>query len=460
MMSGRENLQLINEHIQQVRAEYEEAGLRLGELNRRLDALRLETNERYRKLARLRLDHLQAGQLVSRLEETDHAILVLVEKLKQAREDMEEQIKASISRQGHLEEQRKDLEQRRDEAGEAMQRQLEMTRKRMAETADYRLQEERVQQALAVARHADEKASTAEKEELEKTKPYEADSLFMYLWNRRYLTPDYQAGWLTRRLDDWVAQLIDFRRNRANYHMLQELPRRLREHAAQAQQTAQLEVQALEAMEKQAAEADGIVELQSKIQEIEKQIEQLDAEIEAEEARHRNLLQEQTVLHGAEDPLSRQIIDLQITALQHEELNDLLRQARATPRPEDDIVVGQLQQIQQQQVQIEAEIQSLKHFLEQRQRNLAELEELRRRYRQNGYDAYNSSFPGDFALGALLGGMLEGLMNSDMVWREVGRHHRGGGHGGGWGRHGSRSRESGEDSEGFGGGGFRTGDGF
>lgn len=131
------------------------------------------------------------------------------------------------------------------------------------------------------------------------------------------------------------------------------------------------------------------------------------------------------------------------------------------PRPEDDAIVARLQQIQDQQAQINAQIQSVSQYLHQQQRNLAELEELRRRYRQSGYDAYNSSFSGDFALATLLGQLLGGLMNSDTVWREVGRHHhRQGQSSGGWGRMGGRSADSDGDAGSFGGGSFRTGGGF
>ena len=96
-------------------------------------------------------------------------------------------------------------------------------------------------------------------------------------------------------------------------------------------------------------------------------------------------------------------MELQLAALQREEFSELLRKAQGTPRPEDDVIVAQLQQLQQQQSQISADIQSINQFLQEQQRNMAELEELRRRYRQNGYDAYDSSFPGNFALGALRG---------------------------------------------------------
>ena len=455
MVTGRDNLNLLNQHVYQAQTQQEDASRRLEDLHRQLEALRLEMSGSYRQLAQLRLDDLQAGQAISQLNETDQATFGLVQNLKRSRLNVKEQIEASVATQQQLEEQRKELAQQRDEAGEAMQRQLVQTHKRLSETEAYRQQQERTQQALAVAQQAEEKASRAEKDRLEKGKPYEADRLFMYLWDRRFLTPDYRGGWLTRQLDNWVARMIDFQRNRANYYMLLELPLRLREHANKVQQTAQLEVQALQTMARQAAEADGALNLQAKVQEAEKRLQQLDADIAAAESRHQKLLAEQAEFNAGKDPLSQQIIDLQVSALAKEPLASLVQKARATPQPEDDVLVTRIHQLSQRQEQIVEEIQSLNNILQQQQRKLGELEEVRRRYRENGYDAYNSRFPGDFSLGVLLGQMLGGLGNPDTVWGEIDRRHRSSGPAD------SDFGDSGDMGGGFGNGGdFYTNDSF
>lgn len=78
---------------------------------------------------------------------------------------------------------------------------------------------------------AETKAAQAERDLEEKRKPYEADPLFMYLWRRKYGTPEYRAKGLARYLDRKVARLIEFDGARRNYAVLIELPVRLREHA-------------------------------------------------------------------------------------------------------------------------------------------------------------------------------------------------------------------------------------
>jgi len=61
MITGRDNLQLLNQHVYQAQAEQEQAGRRLEELHQQLNALRLKTGESYRELARLRMDDLKAS---------------------------------------------------------------------------------------------------------------------------------------------------------------------------------------------------------------------------------------------------------------------------------------------------------------------------------------------------------------------------------------------------------------
>lgn len=84
----------------------------------------------------------------------------------------------------------------------------------------------------AMAARADAQAEEAERERAEKRGAYEADPLFLYLWRRGYGTSAYQGRGFVRRMDRWVARLIDFEAARANYHVLTTLPDRLRAHAA------------------------------------------------------------------------------------------------------------------------------------------------------------------------------------------------------------------------------------
>ena len=297
----------------------------------------------------------------------------------------------------------------------------------------YREQQERAQQAVAVAKHADDKATRAETDRLEKGKPYEADCLFMYLWNRRFLTPDYRGGWFTRPLDNWVANIIDFQRNRSNYYCSWNCPADSVSMPPKSSRRPSCRCRRCRPWSGKRPKQMAFWPCRPESRQPKNSSKQLDADIETEETRHQTLLAEEAEFNAGTDPLSKQIIDLQSAALAKEPLPSLYQKARTTLRPEDDVIVAKIHQLRQRQEQLTEEIKSLNTILQEQQRNMGELEEVRRRYRQRGYDCYDSRFPGDFALAVLLGRMLDGLANPDTVWGEIDRQHQSRGPEGGWG---------------------------
>ncbi len=450
MVTGRDTLQVINDRILESQTTLENVRQRLNVLNSRLNTLRLGLGEQYRQLAKFRLDDMSAGRLISRLDKVDHAILTLLDQRAQSLRELESSLQETLAKQQKAEEEREVKQELRDRAVEALEHQLQETKVRVEQTDSYRLQKERVEQTVEVAERADEKASQAEADRTNKGKPYEEDCLFMYLWDCHYLTPIYSANRFIRSLDEWVASLINFKEARANYHMLLELPRRLREHAIKLQEEVEREIQTLQAMERKAAEEDGIPELQAELDKAEKHLVQIDDKIDTVEAHHQKLLQRQTEFSSGGDEYSRKAIELQVAELESEDLLSLNREALATPRPEDDAIVARLRKLQDEQQQVHNEILSVKEAQQQQQKALAELEQLRRRFRRQRYDAHPSTFPTNFGLALLLEQLMRGATSSKTVWDEIDGAQR-------------FRRSPGIDGfggGGFGGAGFRTGGGF
>jgi chromosome segregation ATPase len=463
MITGRDTLQGINDHILQTQSQIESAGYRMDELLSRLNTLRFEMAEHYRQLAKFRLDELHADRMISRLDKADQAIKAFLDKRSQDLSELQNKLKECIARQQKLEQERVFQQAARDKAIEALQRQIESSKERLEQSESYRLHKEKVALATQVARRADEKAFQSEDDLASKGKPYKDDSIFMYLWQRRYMTPEYRANRLIRSLDNWVARLIDFKDSRANYHMLNELPLRLREHATKAEEGAQRQKKMLQAIEKEEAEKDGVFNLQTELEKVEKHLHQIDDDIDAEESNHQKLLERQTAFTSGEDKFTKKAIELLVAELEHEDIANLYREAQATPRPEDDAIVVHLHKLKEEEKRDSDQISSLKDTQQEQQRALEELTRLRRRFRKSSYDASNSSFPINFGLGVLLGAILRGSMSSGTAWDKIEHAQRwertqdfpdfggfsGPGRGGGFGSGGS-----------FGSSGFRTGGSF
>ena len=464
MITGRDTLQEINDHILQAQSQIESAGHRMDELSSRLNTLRFEVAEQYRQLAKFRLDELHANRMISRLDKADQAILAFLDKRSQALSELQNKLKECIARQQKLEQERVVQQDARDKAIDTLQRQIESSKAHLEQTESYRLQKENAARAAQVAQRADEKALQSEDDLASKGKPYKDDSIFMYLWRRRFMTPDYHAGRFVRWLDNWVARLIDFKEARVNYHMLNELPLRLREHATKAEEDAQRQKQMLQALENEEAEKDGIFKLQTELEKAEKHLHQIDNDIEAEEASHQKLLERQIAFTSGEDEITQKAIELLVAELEHEDIANLYTEAQATPRPEDDAIVVRLNKLQEEEKRASDQISSLKNTQQEQQHALEELTQLRRRFWKSSYDASNSSFPINLGLGVLLRAILRGGMSSGTAWDKIERAQHwkrtpdfGGFRGSGGGFGGGGGFGSGGS---FGGGGFRTGGSF
>ena len=455
MMSGRDQLGLIDDNITRIRRQVEGAVRHLESLSSKINSLRLEEGGHYRELAKIHLDQVGAGRVIERLDQTDHVVLSLMAEKKAAVQAMENDLEKIAKRRGLLEQDREARKAERDAIIGTLQKKLAETQARMAASEDYRLRKETAQTAVDTSQKAEEKAAHTEADLEHKGKPYRDDPLFMYLWSRRYSTPDYRSGGIIRALDGWVAKLIGYPEARADYHMLNELPLRLREHADRLRQKAEEAVRQVRDMERAAAEEDGIPQIQTELAEAEQRIGRIDDDIERGEKEHQTLLNRLAEFSAGSDPYTQKAMALQVAAFEGEDLATLYREAAATPGAEDDAVVAALMDISGKIRRLQEDIAAVEKTQQAHRKALGELEALRLRFRRSHYDTGPSTFPGGFGLGALLGQLLTGAMNSRSVWGEIERAQRfdppmpdfrGLGTGGARG--------------GFGGGGFSTGGGI
>jgi len=449
--SGRNTLQEINNHVVQAQSRIAEADREMDDLNAELNRARIEMAEQYRELARFRLDDIKAGDVTDRLNKVYLAVPTYMDEHKQVLESIKKNIIQSQERQQQLEQKRETSRDEHDRIAGAFEKQLQVSRSALEKTEAYRGRLEKLNAALQIARQADKKATQAESDLSNKGKPYQDDELFMYLWSRKYLTPDYQHGGVVRMLDGWVGRLINFKENHADYHMLNELPRRLRQHSDQAAEEVDRQRHLLLQIEKEAAEKDGIVSLQADLDRMEKQLQQINEEIETEEKRYGALLSQKNDFAAGEDEYTQKAVIMMADELGREDIIALFQQAQNTPRPQDDAIVMHLHQLQKTLERLTDRLSQLKTNQQQQRNALEELVKLREKFRRNNYDAQHSSFPTNLGLGILLGEILRGRLSSGNAWDRLDRAHK-------WNL--PKAGRTGRSFGGFGGGGFRSGGGF
>ena len=300
---------------------------------------------------------------------------------------------------------------------------------------------------------SEKRLEAARRERDDRTPDYVDDPLFSYLSGRRFGTAAPAGNALTRALDRWVAGVMQYDDARAKYDFLNALP----DHAAAvlAEDRAALAEAGppLAALEARVIDRTGLTPVLERGDRL---------YAEREEAR-RALREAETALHELTDELAalqdergsyyESAIDGLEAYLEGRTLDELVAMARATGDARDDVLVGDLREIDARLERLRTELAARNARRARLDDRLAGLEDIRDRFESDDWNGRRSRFDDGLDINALLLGYIAGTHSSGHVHRVLGRSHSflpvGDSFGGGFSSGG-----------GFGGGGFSTGGGF
>lgn len=422
MLSGLQVLDSIDQAVRQALAEATAIDNEIAQLTERRLRLHEQEGQACRELALLRLTASTTEQLVPPLSAAEEQARALLARRSDAVTEVDRRLAAAERERADIAQAQAAVQQQIEAAEAALAQANSAALARLSETAAYRQQADAVATAERIARHAEEKTAFAEADRVAKGKPYEADPLFMYLWQRGFATPNYRYGAFTRWLDRKVARLIGYDRARANYAMLQEIPRRLQQHAERCRAAAQAEAERLEALERRALRDDPAVATQrAELENRNTELAGILTEMEAAERKIDDIMSLRAALTSGEDSETKAALGSIVEALQRQDVRTLREQARRTPTLDDDRLVERIGAIEEDLAAVEAELQRRKaQQLAQRQR-LAQLEQVRNEYRRGGYSNGAWNFGDPRMLSILLGQMLGGALSRDGFWEQMQR---------------------------------------
>ncbi|MBG6143099.1 chromosome segregation ATPase [Labrenzia sp. EL_142] len=484
MLTGRQTLGTIEQSMADLRREEAELSKRIERSTRSVTDLQERQSEAYRDLARFRLDTDAAGTLNTRLDSAAREARRLLDKRSDDYKVLSEQLRQSESERNQKHKQRQELDTSRDTAENQMDDLMETVDGRLENDSAYLAQRETAEQANATAEAAAEKARTAQQDQEQKGKAYDADPLFVYLWQRGYGTPDYNYRGLTRSLDRWVAGLIRYDDARANYAMLTGIPDRMARHAERCAEIAAQEEEKLAEFSRNAMNDAAGTDLVGSIEGYSDEIEQIDTDIEKLDSQIETLAGALAEFSSGEDSDFQKAEGFLSESLKADDLNDLWRAAMDTPSPEDEKIVQRIEDFRERVEQVAREIRQDRELQRDISRRRAELADVIKRFRSKDYGSWESTFSDDKLTTVLLGELVKGAITGADYWARAERSHRRrkprgrkvafpNGSGlpksmGGFGRSSRRSSGSGGQFGGggfkgggsFGGGGFKTGDQF
>lgn len=474
MASGIETLRSIDTALAQARTQATDLSEKLQVSSAALMAAEQQEAQHYRELAKVRVSEMAQGAFLRALDDAERRTQQLLERRERELVQLDQRQTETRRQRDELEAQRDLKRDRLSQAGEQLDALEAQAQEQLVVDQDYQAQLKCAQAAGATAERAERKTELAEKDRREKGAPYEADSLFAYLWRQGYGTSGYRANALVRYLDGWLARLCRYHQARPNYAMLVELPERLSEHRDKVRAEADRQLLVLQALEEQAAERLGVLKSREGLETADAALAELDTRIEQIDEELAALDQQRADFAGGEDPAFREATDGMVATLRGASLRSLMREARETPTAADDRIVEALAEVQDRCEALEQPLQQGRKLLRGLSLRVKELEQIRQQFRKRRYDTNGSGFADSALIAMLLSQFMGGLMNSRDLWGSIENQQRwqkrranpgfgSGGirRGGGlWSGGLPRSRGRLGGGGGFGGGGFRTGGGF
>ena len=409
MITGRQALATVEQAIGRARAE--EGRLDAALLSASEEAVRLRTArmDAFKELARLKLDEGLMGEI----DATEARALALAE---EGRREFDRVSTLRARAQENAEMAETDRHTRAADYEKAVKELHELRSRIEADavvTAAWAAQRDRIEQLRNVADKADAKAAQAEADRDLKRKPYDADQLFRYLWERRFGTPDNRSGALTRFIDGWVARLIGYSGARANYALLNDLPSRLREHVSYMRKELQAEEARLKTIEREALVNAGIGPLEQRATDSEAALDAAEKTL----ADARTALAEldskyKAVLDGSP---YQQAVELLAKADAARDLHVLRAEATRTASLKDEALLRSIEEIETAIGRAEQELGTIRKEMRELASRRSQIEHERDEFRSKGYDNPYGTFGNEQVLGNVLGGILGGILQGSVL---------------------------------------------
>lgn len=419
IITGREALHKLDDHVDRLRGDFDIAlSAAQSHTSRRAEVVRLRA-EGIRELAKLRLDVLKAGE-ADKLSATESEALRLLD----AHAEFLAGVDAELAKAGEgltsLRDRRRAAEAGVDAALEAYETQVETTRARVETDPAYLKLKQDAEEASAVVARAGQKLEIAKVDRLEKGRPYETDPLFAYLWKRKFRTPDYKHGALTRMLDGWVAKTCGYDAAHMNYARLTELPDRIAEHLARMKLEQAEAGSAIDRFEAAALEADGAGALSKALEEARAALKLVDDEHTRAEGALSDLRQRKERATTGEDGPYEAATKLIGNGLAAATIPDLRVLAATTTTLDDDRIVDALVKLRTQELQMDVDWRNVEAQPPRRRVAVEAVEGVRRRFKEAGLDSPYVGIAGP-AFDAALQAYGEGSgANADALWRAIG----------------------------------------
>jgi hypothetical protein len=293
--------------------------------------------------------------------------------------------------------------------------------KRLAENTEFQDFSKRALEAEAELQRDEERITEIRREAKEKLPAYERSSLFRYLQEQRFGTPDYTHRGLTRRLDRWVASLISYSQARPSYNFLQVTPAIMEQETARRKEEFNHLMDRIESIEQQTATELRLSESVRNSATTAADRDRLSGLLTADQERVRSADQERAALDQAQGQFYEEAIARLRNFLARAKTSLLQARAMETPDKVDDDIVMRLRILEDELTDLEPRIGQLTADSQAADKRSEGMEFVVRRFEQSNFHDVQSFFEDGFDVMPLVAQYRAGAFDKDAFLQQLKR---------------------------------------
>lgn len=291
----------------------------------------------------------------------------------------------------------------------------------LADDQQYQQLSERAVAAETELARNEQRVNESRREAGEKLPAYKKSRMFQYLLERGYGTPSYKKRGLTRRLDKWVAKLVDFHNAKQSYDFLRVTPEMMAAEVARRRAEFDGLMEQVEQVQRKHSDAIGLTDALERGVEAGNLRDSLVAKINQEQRERDDIESELKDLAGDRNEFYQQAVARMKRFLSSVEESALDRHARSTASRQDDALVDEVRRLGQEIDDARHQASTLRENCSFGQHKLAELGDVLRSFRANEFDGARSVFRGGFDPRPSVNALLAGELSKQAFWSELRR---------------------------------------
>lgn len=261
-------------------------------------------------------------------------------------------------------------------------------------------------------------------EAAKKLPSYDGSKLFKYLYDAGYGAPAYKGEGIAKRMDRWVAKLIDFPAARRSYLFLQTTPKLIaKEVEGRRDQFNQL-MEQVEAIEDKVSDEIGLTEVMRTGQELGSQRDDLVKAIADQQDRLLKNQEELLRLDGTQNEFYGEALQRLKDFLGNMHSSRLKRESMATVDRKDDAIVAELTWLNDQLDDVQGRGRTLAQERQLWDAKLTGLQSVLQEFRRNEFDSQRSSFDSRFDAPGHVQAFLDGRLSAEQLWGAIRQHQR------------------------------------